>query len=345
MKKAILAIVVSCVSVFLLQTPVHAKTWNLRYTGSYMAKNPILVEALTPYFKELAEKTDNQIKIRMFNPNTLCPVLEIYSSIATRAIDLGGINHTQNTGLFPLHDVFMLPLISSSSAGHGQLAWEFYQKMPALQAEMKNIHVLGYWAGGSMQIMTKKKQVKTMSDLEGLRIGVLAKPFADMISAWGANPIILTGPDLYLALARNQVDGVFFTIPAMTSNKLQEHIKYVTVGNFSMDTFYLGMNKKLWLSLPADIQQTINTSLEDNWAARISSAMDNAQKKQRKQLTEEGLVFYDLTNQEKETWVQVVKHIETEWLETVVERDIMTLEEAQALLQSVRQKSSELAPQ
>ncbi len=140
-------------------TVSEAKTWNLRFTGSDFEGHPSVANGLLPWLKEIEKTTNGQVKIRYFNPNTICPVNEIVSSIENGAIDLGAIDHARNTGKFPLHDVFVLPLLTGNSTAQGITAWRMFAKTPALQKEMAKVKVLGYWGGGSMQIMTKNKAV------------------------------------------------------------------------------------------------------------------------------------------------------------------------------------------
>lgn len=315
---------------------VQAKTWNLRFTCSYMENNPIYAKGVIPWLAQVKKATNDQVRIRHFNPNTICPEAEIYASIQKRVIEIGALNHSRNPGLFPLHDAFSLPMLSGNSAEHAQKVWNMYQKYPALRKEMAAINVLGYWAGGSMQILTRDKQVKTLEDMKGLRLACLNRPFADIVAALGADPIIVPGVDLYMALARNQVDGVFFSVSAMSSFKLNEMVKYATLGGFAMDSFYCGINKKVWSDFPDDIQKQILGTLGNEWPSRISSPMDQAEFSERERLSKDGMVFYDLPEQEKARWIKAVEKLDDAWKSNITKAGLMTQDEADAFISELR---------
>ena len=101
--------------------PAEAKTWNLRFTGSDFEAHPSVANGLKPWFKDIEKATNGQVKIRYFNPNTIAGVNEVVSSLESGAIDMGTIDHARNAGRFPLHDVFVLPMLTGSSTAQGIL--------------------------------------------------------------------------------------------------------------------------------------------------------------------------------------------------------------------------------
>ncbi|MGN1038949.1 MAG: TRAP transporter substrate-binding protein DctP [Mailhella sp.] len=315
----------------------EAKTWNLRFTGSDFEGHPSVAKGLIPWFKEIEKATNGQVKIRYFNPNTIAPVNEIVTSIESGAIDMGAIDHARNAGRFPLHDVFVLPMMNSCSTAQGITAWRLLQESPLLQKEMASVKVLGYWGGGSMQVMTKDRPVKTLEDMKGLRMACLSKPFANAVEALGANPITVPLPDLYMTLSRNTADSTLFSLLAAGSIKIHNIIKHVTVVSLMKDVRFVGMNKALWDSFPPDIQKAIeSTCMSEEWAVRMSQVMDNADAAGRDLLTKSGAKFYSLDEKEHAKWVEACATLDKAWLDKVVNLGTDRAE-AEALLKRVRE--------
>ena len=343
MKKIALVTLALSLVLCSLVTVTEAKTWNLRFTGSDFESHPSVANGLLPWIKEVEKATNGQVKIRYFNPNTICPVNEVVSSIEKGAISMGAIDHARNAGKFPLHDVFVLPLLTGNSTAQGVTAWRIYSKTPALQKEMAKVKVLGYWGGGSLHVMTKSKAVQNLDDMKGLRVACLSKPFADVVSTLGGNPIIVPLPDIYLTLSRNIADSTLFSLLAAGSIKIQNIIKHVTVASLIKDVRFVGMNWDVWNSFPPEIQKAIeSTCCSEEWARKMSQAMDNGDISGRKLLDKCGAKFYTLEPEEHAKWVKTCAPLDQRWVDKVVKLGAATREEAENLLKEVRATGAEV---
>lgn len=342
-KRFLIALAATAAFIFTLPVTSQAKTWNLRVTGSDFESHPSVANGLLPWFKEIEKATSGQVKIRYFNPNTICPVNEIVTSIESGAIDMGAIDHARNTGRFPLHDVFLLPLITGNSTAQGVTAWRVFQSSPLLQKEMASVKVLGYWGGGSMQIMTKEKPVTKLEDMKGLRMTCMSKPFADAVQALGANPITVPLPDIYMTLSRNSADSALFSLLASGSIKIQDIVRHITMVSLCKDIRFVGINKELWDSFPPDIQKAIeSTCCSESWAARMSGVMDEGDVSGRELLTRAGAKFYTLDDAEYERWVKACAPLDQAWINKVVELGGIAEKDARTLLEQVRKVGAEV---
>ena len=341
-KRFLVALAAAAALCLAMPAPSQAKTWNLRFTGSDFEAHPSVANGLLPWLKEIEKATNGQVKIRYFNPNTICPVNEIVTSIESGAIDMGAIDHARNTGRFPLHDVFLLPLITGNSTAQGVTAWRMLQSSPLLQKEMASVKVLGYWGGGSMQIMTKEKPVTKLEDMKGLRMTCMSKPFADAVQALGANPITVPLPDIYMTLSRNSADSALFSLLASGSIKINDIIKHITLISLCKDIRFVGINKDLWDSFPPDIQKAIeSTCCSEEWAYRMSQVMDNGDISGKELLTKSGAKFYTLDEAEKARWIKACEPLDQAWIDKVVELGIAR-NDAETLLKQVRSTGAEV---
>lgn len=346
MKSRALGILLTLVFMLCLSTGAWCaddqKTWNLRFTGPDVETHPSVANGFLPWFKDVEKATNGRVKIRYFNPNTIAPVNEIVTSIESGAIDMGTIDHARNAGRFPLHDVFVLPMLTGNSTAQGVAAWKVYQDTPALQKEMDSMKVLGYFGGGSMQVMTKNKPVEKLEDMKGLRMATLSKPFADAAQALGANPITIPVTDFYTSLSRNTVDSALFSNLAAGSIKIQDLIKNVTIADLMKDVRFIAMNKEVWDSFPPDIQEAIESTCVDGaLALRISQAMDNADAAGRELLKNAGAQYIELSPEERVRWIKAVEPIDNAWVEKVVQGGVDRAE-AEALLKKARTVGAEV---
>ncbi len=336
MKRLMTILLAVILGLCVMAGPALAKTWNLRYTSSYPDRHPTIINGILPWFEEIQKVTNDQVKIRNFNPNTICPEGEIYASAVKGAIDMGASNHVRVTGRFPLHEVFSLPLIAGGSEALAETSWRVYEETPALQKEMSETKVLGYWASAPYQIHTVSKPIKTLEDLKGMRILAWSKFTADMLTAWGANPIIISSPESYLALSRAQAEGIMCPLAPFRSLKLNEATKYTVVGNFSGDSWFCVMNKDRWNEFPDDVKAAFSGTLTKDWANRMGRTLDVGGAEDVEMLKKAGHTFYTLPQEERARWSAATSHMEQAWVDKVVKLGLLSEADAKALVKKVR---------
>jgi TRAP-type C4-dicarboxylate transport system substrate-binding protein len=96
---------------------------------------------------------------------------------------------------------------------------------------------------------------RTLADLKGKKIRVLASPFqTEQIARLGGTGVPLTLGDVLPALQQGTIDGTFASVPVFTTLQYQDSAKYVTETGQSY-IFSVAMLSKRWFdSLPADLQ-------------------------------------------------------------------------------------------
>lgn len=321
----------------------QAKTWNLRFTGSDFEGHPSVANGFLPWIRDVEKATNGQVKIRYFNPNTICPVNELVSGVEKGVVDIITVDHSRFAGRFPIHDVFALPLLSGNSVAHGIMCWRIFQETPALQEEMKSMKILGYWGGGNCQIMTKDKPVTKLEDMKGLRIACPGKAFADVASALGADPIIIPVMDTYMALSRSSADSMLGSELVVDSIKVQEMLHHVTLASLIKGVRFVGINWKVWNSFPPEIQKAIeSTCLSEAFAVRISDTLVKGDLVGHDVLTKAGATFYTLEPEEYQRWVKACSGLDKAWVDRVVKAGALSQADAEALLAKVRTTGAEV---
>jgi hypothetical protein len=77
--------------------------------------------------------------------------------------------------------------------------WHFYKTFPEVQDEYKGVKVLWLHTTPNMKLNTKKKMVKTLDDLKGMKIGISGQTGVKVGKALGLSPVTVPTPDLYEA--------------------------------------------------------------------------------------------------------------------------------------------------
>jgi TRAP-type C4-dicarboxylate transport system substrate-binding protein len=146
-----------------------------------------------------------------------------------------------------------------------EIGWELWDEFSEWRDEFKNVKVL-CWAGGvtSFYIMTNEP-ISTVDDIEGMILRGISfhiEPFQKM----GAEIVTMSPTDTYTAVEKGTVDGAILPPSFYASYSMFEVTDYATCLHVSPMSFpAYCMNQDVWDSLPSDIQDIIDDSLE-SWS-------------------------------------------------------------------------------
>jgi len=129
---------------------------------------------------------------------------------------------------------------------------------------------------------------RTLADLRGKKIRVLASPFqTEQIARLGATGVPLTLGDVLPALQQGTIDGTFSAIPVFTTLQYQGAARYMTETGQAY-IFSIAMLSKRWFDgLPADLQGLVMAAAKQAGAEAAPWALDFIGS-QRKLWTEKG---------------------------------------------------------
>jgi TRAP-type C4-dicarboxylate transport system substrate-binding protein len=99
------------------------------------------------------------------------------------------------------------------------------ESVPGIDRELKGLHVLAVQGGLLPGILTRKKQVKSLADLKGIRIRAPTELLA-VLRNLGADPVNMPMGDVYSAMARDVIDGVVAPVDTFRVLHFDEVGKY-----------------------------------------------------------------------------------------------------------------------
>lgn len=332
-------------SLVMAAQPVHAaeytaeKPLRLSMTSTFMDNHPVIAKGLLGWAEEIKQGTGGRVVIEFYNPNTLCPEGDIYESVKTGLVSIGSHNVTRNRGKFPLARVMDLPFLYSSAESGAVSNWRLYENFPELQKEFGETHILTFWSSAVDQLHSAKKPMASLAELKGAQIGAMSGSYIDLLGALGASAVQLSPNDLYLALQRGQVDGVVCPFAYMRSTKVYEAAKHSYVANMKSNGFYLAMNKDIWNSLPADIQQVFTGLSGEGLARRLGQITDQGVLDDLEFMKAEGQQITPLTPEERALWAERVQVVVQDWL-----KECQSKGPASAILEAARANEAEFGP-
>ena len=263
-----------------------AKTFKLTYSVFFP---PMHIQAKTAmdWAAEVEKRAGGRIQITVHPGGSLTKADQCWQGVLSGISDLGMSCFAYTPGRFPLLEALDLPLGWPDGLTATRVATALAAKYnPAEIQGAKLLYVHAHGPG----ILATKKPVRTLEDLQGLKIRGTGLS-AGIATALGATAVGMPQPETYDALQKGVVEGTFCPIETLKGWKQGEVIEAVTdtkaIGYTT--AMFVAMNLKTWEALPADLQQVV-TDVSAEWVDKHGAAWNQADA--------EGLEFVKSLNRE-----------------------------------------------
>ncbi len=260
--------------------------------------------------KEVEKRTGGKVLINTFPGGTLLGAKNMMDGVIAGQADIGCLCMAYQPGRFVITNATSLPLGIPNSLVGSLVLWDLYKKYkPKAFAKVK---VLTMFTTAPSNIMSKIP-IASLEDIKGVDLRASGGA-AQILKAWGANPVGMPMPATPEALQKGVVKGLFSSLDVMKDFKFAEMCKYVTLTNTVVYPFAVVMNMDKWNSLPKDVQKVFE-ELGTQQAAWTGTYMDNHVRKamnwsKRKQ----GVKVIRLKKAEKQRWDKLLEPITSKWI-------------------------------
>jgi TRAP-type C4-dicarboxylate transport system substrate-binding protein len=160
-----------------------------------------------------------------------------------------------------------------NSVAFSRLHWKELDKA----GEYKGVKLLAVFTHGPGQMFNTKRPIKSLADLQGMKIRTGGGIAEAMAKALGTSAFVKPAPESYELLSSGIADGVFFPQESIVSFKLDSLVKYATLfpGGFYSSSFGFFMNEDKWNKLAKQDQDTIMKFSGEYLARRAGKSWDN----------------------------------------------------------------------
>lgn len=215
--------------------------------------------ALKAWAEKFEEASNGRVKFTLYFASSLFPAADVMRSVLAGVADISDFWHIEGPQMFPLATWASMPGLDWPDPYKSTVIWrEMINEFPGLTAEYKGLKLLYPKLTGEPKwyINTRKKQLKTLEDLKGLKMngsGYTAKWY----NAVGATPVNVPFGDTYVSLERGIVDGHMSPWGHMLATGTLELTPYHTdMGTIFRRSYHLWvMNPDSFNRLPPDIQK------------------------------------------------------------------------------------------
>ena len=229
--------------------------YNLKFSYHTPPKASIVTWVFNPYCEDLAKKSNGRIKITQYAGASLVKAKDQYDALISGLCDIAFVDPNETPGRFPEMEFDALPYIFPSAEAGVQVYWDILQKY-AVNGSMKDVKVLACTTIGANNYAGNKK-IRKLDDFKGLRMRAAGRTESWIVAQLGATPIEIATSDLGTSLERGLMDGCLLSWSAILSFGVKDVTKYLLDCDIFSRTWMIVMNKRIFESMPADLQKVI----------------------------------------------------------------------------------------
>jgi tripartite ATP-independent transporter DctP family solute receptor len=253
--RLLLAAIASCVAV--AAVPAAAQT-TLKMNIS-VAQNSHYGVAIDTFAREIDKRTDGRYKNHNFYSGALGAERESIEALQLGTLDLTMTSTGPVPNFVPDIAILDIPFLFRDYAQaravlDGPIGQDMLQKFDA-----KGIHGLAWGENGFRNMTNSKHPVVVPEDLKGLKMRTMENPVhIQAYRAFGIIPTPMAFTEVFTALQQGTVDGQENPLSVITSAKLDQVQKYLTLTGHVYSPAVILMSKAQWDKLSAADKQIFN---------------------------------------------------------------------------------------
>ncbi len=284
---------------------------------------------------EIEKRTGGKIQCKIFVGEALGKAAEHYSMVVTGRVEMAEIVTGFAPGTFPLCGVLQLPFNWNSALEGSIVANDLLRKGFLDDTLRKDVKMIAMNMTVPLKIWTKKP-VSTLDGLKGLRLRVAGGLDIQTTEALGANAIAMPLPEVYPALEKGVIDGGVYAYENAIIFKYAEATKYVIDVPAGYAVHLMYMNKKLWDSLPKNIQATLDEVfryMEIRWGGTYDVLEQRFKQSAIKQY---GVTITDLSPVEFDKMKAATFRVKDDWIADMKKKGLPGEKNYDALITSMK---------
>jgi TRAP-type C4-dicarboxylate transport system substrate-binding protein len=268
---------------------------------------------------EVEKRTNGKVQVDTFPGGTLLNAKNMLEGVIAGQADIGCLCMAYQPGRFVVTNAVSLPLGVTSARVGSLVLWDLWYKYQP--DEFKAVKVLAMFTTAPTNIMSKVP-VRNLNDLKGLDLrasGVAAQ----ILGAWGANPVGMPMPATVEALQKGVVKGLFSSLETMKDFKFAETCKYVTMTDAGgIYPFAVVMNQQKWQKLPEDVKKVME-DLRVEQSEWTGNYMDNhVEESMTWSESTQNVEVIKLTAAQKSEWDGMLQEITDKWIAEAKEKGL-----------------------
>ena len=253
-------------------SPAFAKNLKLAHFLPPIHTNHTKVMA--PWAEEVGKRSNGSLTIKVYPGRQLggTPPGQ-FKMVVSGTADIAFFTPNYTPGIFPRTSVLELPVPPKDSQHATRILYALFDKY--LAEEYKAVKMITMWSVDEFIVVTKKKPIRKLEDIKGLKLRSPSQTKNMTIKALGGIPINMPITEVFTAMDTGVIDGLVGGGSIVFSFKIIDVGKYYTFGTpLSTMAVAIGMNKKVWKGLSPEHKKIIEETSQMGLGMKGAIAYD-----------------------------------------------------------------------
>jgi len=261
--------------------------------------------------KSLLERTGGKVSISLNQFGELGLVdSDVLTIVRSGQVPLAELDHSKTAGDEPLLQIFNLPGLAFTIQDAITVA-KATEELRRQALDERDAIEIGMVFFNPPPGIFSKKAVRTIEDMKGLKIRVHSGVLLRSFQLLGARPQLIPWGDTPAALLQGVVEAAITSPSSGTAAGFGDTTKFMTIMPLANRISWI-MNKKVWASLPPDIQKILTEEckaagdrIEANWEKEEINVADLVGKA--------GITFVPPSKEFQDSVTKLLRPVWDEW--------------------------------
>lgn len=278
--------------------------------------------ALQAWVDQLREETNGRLDITIHYNGALASMQDAAAMTQSGGCDLMWGVCAANSRYFTLLEILNTPCIGLQNSLQGTyVVQKMYNEMPLIKAEFDSmgLHLLAAHSN-ALSAFISTKQFEKVDDFKGEVLRANTDTYNALCTALGSSTMACSGGEMYENFSKNVMSGTMIDVTVIAATKSYEVAPYLMDYNFGTNSGFVAMNEDVYNSLPADLQEKLDSSFESLSYAIATSCNDNV-KELYGGVFDENMTVYPASEELVNAFESITKdQIWSNWEKVVAER-------------------------
>jgi TRAP-type C4-dicarboxylate transport system substrate-binding protein len=245
--------------------PKVQDTMNLKFAFGG-PNSGTFAETIQWFCDELGKRTNGKVNVTVHWGGSLIKQLDTTVGVGKGVADMGVGMGSPTVSQNPNWSTLGVLGAGQDPWAIAMATWEMNSNNPKIMAEFDKHNVIGthgYFPG--TPVMFLKKEIKSLSDLKGLRIRVGTPDDAVAVPKLGMEPVQVGLYDLYDSISKGVIDGTQLTVSWADTLKFSEVAKYwyTYTNNLVGGDITTVINKDVWNKFTPETQAIVKQLIKE----------------------------------------------------------------------------------
>ncbi|HGO5816231.1 TPA: TRAP transporter substrate-binding protein [Mannheimia haemolytica] len=289
LNKLLLSSLCIAIPALAFSTNVFAQKVTLKLAHN-LDQSHVVHQALDAMAKEVQEKSNGQLKIRIYPSGQMGGPRETLELIQNDALDMTKASASEMESFVKEFSVFSCPYLFDDEAHFKKVLFGNVGKEISDKTKSSGFNIVASYVAGTRSFYTKKP-INSPEDMKGLKIRVVSTPTTNkLIELLGGSPAPIPFGEVYTALQQGVIDGAENNIPSYNQTRHVEVAKYYIEDQHTSVPDYLVINNKSLDKLDEN-QRNILLEAAKNSEILQQKLWDEEVKKSRAEAEKVGATF------------------------------------------------------